>query len=192
MRECSHTRFDFSKTSGTGYDRRGLDTPWHVARRAKHIGGWERIERDTEQIPWTGCRIWLGASNAKGYGMFAPSYGGGRVYVHRWVYEQVHGPIPEGMFICHKCDTPSCCNPDHLFVGSRSDNAVDMWQKGRHAPPQFDNRGERHGMSKLTDMQVASIKRQMSHMTNIQLSRLYSVHPATISDIRTGATWRHV
>ncbi len=52
-------------------------------------------------------------------------------YAHRVAYELATGPIPEGMVVCHRCDTPACINPDHLFVGTQQDNIADMHRKGR-------------------------------------------------------------
>lgn len=81
-------------------------------------------------IPEAGCWIWTGTVNERGYGRV---YSGGRMWIaHRLSWTQVNGPIPAHMFVCHRCDTPSCVNPDHLFLGSPRDNVIDMAAKGRH------------------------------------------------------------
>jgi hypothetical protein len=74
------------------------------------------------------CWEWPGPRLPQGYGLVR---GGGCQYAHRVAWEYVHGPIPEGMCICHKCDNPPCCNPAHLFLGTRWDNIQDAIAKGR-------------------------------------------------------------
>jgi len=83
------------------------------------------------------CWIWRGAKNNKGYGTF--SYGkdhttGKHVtgLAHRFSYAMLVGPIPDGMFLCHTCDTPACVNPGHLFIGDQFANMRDLRDKGRH------------------------------------------------------------
>ena len=79
------------------------------------------------------CWWWTGASANAGYGAFR--IGGRTVKAHRWLWEQRHGSIPEGINILHHCDNTSCVNPNHLFSGTQADNVHDMMAKGRHVPP---------------------------------------------------------
>lgn len=75
------------------------------------------------------CLIWTGARFGNGYGEMKVE---GRIRpVHRVVYERMVGPIPAGMQVLHRCDTPLCCNHDHLFLGTQADNMADMVSKGR-------------------------------------------------------------
>jgi hypothetical protein len=76
------------------------------------------------------CWEWQGSRYPTGYGKFRPS-GPKQGYAHRFAYEFWHGPIPEGMLVMHSCDNPPCVNPQHLSVGTYSDNAQDRENKGR-------------------------------------------------------------
>lgn len=78
----------------------------------------------------TDCWEWQAAKNNIGYGMFRWEQGIMRT-AHRVSYELFNGPIPYNMCVCHKCDNPSCVNPDHLWLGTIQDNHDDMIQKGR-------------------------------------------------------------
>ena len=92
----------------------------------------ERFEALYVPVPEAGCWIWIGGlSGNRGYGAF---WNGIRnVRAHRYSLERATGKeIPPGMMACHKCDTPLCVNPDHLFVGTQSENMQDCVAKGRY------------------------------------------------------------
>lgn len=78
--------------------------------------------------PNSGCWLWDGYVNRGGYGRF------GEGYAHRYSYEKLVGVIPPGLFVLHKCDVPSCVNPNHLWLGTQADNLADMRNKGRDDP----------------------------------------------------------
>ena len=124
----------------------------------------------------------------KGYAQIrvGPSGQKSNTYVHRLVWEECFGPIPEGMFVCHKCDNPPCVNPEHLFLGTAKDNVVDMDKKGRRA----NRKGELHPLAKLTEDQVKEIRD--STESGAALARRFGVHKATIYDIRHKRKWRHL
>jgi hypothetical protein len=83
-------------------------------------------------IPFSGCWIWMGSvADKRGYGLVYRSDNKTRTGAHRYSWELHHGEIPAGMRVCHKCDIPSCVNPDHLFLGTDVDNIQDAITKGR-------------------------------------------------------------
>jgi HNH endonuclease len=93
---------------------------------------------------WSGCLLWVGSytkGRDGGYGWVR--WQRKQVRVHRLVYEQYYGPIPNGMWVLHKCDTRNCANPDHLFLGTAKDNTNDMIKKGR-APFQVGTHREKY------------------------------------------------
>lgn len=87
---------------------------------------WKRVRKDDGD---DACWEWIGKSKAMGYGQL--KYGNRIVSAHRFSYEIHVGPIPDGLFICHKCDNPPCVRPDHLFAGTPQQNTSDMFSKGR-------------------------------------------------------------
>jgi hypothetical protein len=77
------------------------------------------------------CWEWQAALNQSGYGYLRVGAKSEHVMAHRYSWEMHCSAIPQGMFVCHKCDNPKCVRPDHLFLGTQADNLRDMWQKGR-------------------------------------------------------------
>ncbi len=88
----------------------------------------ERIEKRLDKTS-SGCWLWTGAISG-GYGHIGVNR---KIkLVHRVYWEELNGPIPEGMCLCHKCDIPNCVNPKHLFIGTHTENMRDSLNKGRH------------------------------------------------------------
>lgn len=81
-----------------------------------------------------GCREFTGCLNRWGYGKI--SFNGRPIGAHRMAWILTNGPIPDGASVCHRCDNPPCCNPEHLFLGTQDDNMADMNTKGRQSNQQ--------------------------------------------------------
>jgi hypothetical protein len=137
------------------------------------------------------CWLWQGPTY-KDYGFF--KWQNVRYYAHRIAYELHYGTIlvgenPRDTSVCHTCDTPTCCNPAHLFLGTQSDNARDMVRKGRQA--QFP--GSKHGNAKLTEQDVAEIRQRVNDgEPQINLAREYGVSTTTVCSIVKRKSWKHV
>lgn len=110
--------------------------------------------------------------------------GARRYTVGRVAYAITYGYVPENAFVCHHCDNPKCVRPDHLFLGSATENMVDKMQKGREA------RGERAGGAKLTEDQVKRIL--TSTKTARAIGAEFGVGKSTVGKIRSGVNWKHI
>lgn len=132
------------------------------------------------------CWEWQASTGHFGYGWIA--WGKRPEHAHRVSWLLTYGEIPDRLFVLHSCDNPSCVNPKHLFLGTHLDNARDKEAKGRHIPA----KGERHGCSKLTRIQVEEIRMRYipGKVTQKMLAKEYGVTQAMIGNIVRGDNWR--
>lgn len=124
-----------------------------------------------------------------GYKTFGQGSEKKKTTVHRIAYYLWKGEIAKELCVLHSCDNPKCFNPDHLWLGTISDNSQDMLKKGRGV----DNRGEKCGMAKLKEEDVTKIRemRKCGH-TFQGIADMYDVSNVTIYDICLRKTWRHI
>jgi hypothetical protein len=133
------------------------------------------------------CWLWTGYITKAGYGRLRETtghYQGVDHYTHRLAYQLYVGDIPDGMNVCHTCDTPACCNPDHLFLGTDADNHADKVLKGRQS------KGENHGQSIYTEDIIRDVK--YSNEPAAVIARRYGMRPEYARDIRRGRYWKHI
>lgn len=132
--------------------------------------------------PNSGCWLWTGSVTRHGHGTFHVKRK--TVSAHRLAFERFKGRIPDGLYVLHKCDVRCCVNPDHLWVGTQSDNLKDMASKGRSCL------GEKNTRAKLTESDVLLIR--ASSKPYAELAKDYGVHEQLIYQIRKRIIWRHI
>jgi hypothetical protein len=156
---------------------------------------WSKVDKSDD------CWEWQAYLRPDGYGSFRVEIGYNEK-AHRMSWILTHGPIPDGLFVCHVCDNRRCVRPDHLFLGSHQDNMDDAKLKGRFQSgdmnpsrrnPDRLSRGEHH-TAKLTEEQVRQIRARYTpgygHLT--VLGREYGVTPDAIKFIVTRRNWKHI
>jgi hypothetical protein len=137
---------------------------------------WTYIDKNGKN----GCWLWTGGTYYYGYGAFQ-WHDGKKRGANRVAWELTRGPIPKGMEVLHACDVTACCNPDHLFLGTKSDNMIDMRRKGRHPNDRF----------KADD--VRAIRAALaSGAKQKDLAEKYKCNAALISMIKTGKNYAWV
>jgi hypothetical protein len=163
---------------------------------------WKKVQR-TE-----GCWWWTGGTDGNGYGAFWVPGLGRMDKAPRVSWRLTFGEIPDGMWVLHKCDHPSCVRPDHLFLGTNQENMRDCGRKGRHwtqmnpdkakhnvalARRFLDPRGRGNGCAKLSDDAVREIRsRNTAGETQTSLAVEFGVARSTVTWVVRGGTWKHV
>lgn len=133
------------------------------------------------------CWIWQGSTCRDQYGQIRLIKRNWRT--HRLMHFITFGTMPDDMLCCHKCDTPRCVNPAHLFLGTDADNNADRKAKNRTKSP----KGEKSGMSKLSQSQAMEIREARARGVRlIDLAPKFGVSLSTISCIARGRTWGHL
>lgn len=145
---------------------------------------WSQVLKSTAHECWP----WQGGYFPDGYGFF--KWRGRQWRAPRVAYHLTHPDFDLRQCVLHRCDNPACCNPQHLFAGTKGDNNRDRAAKGRTRP----NFGERHHNSKLTEPDVRAIRHLYAtgDFTQHRLGRMFGVTQTVVGDIVRRVAWPHV
>jgi hypothetical protein len=149
-----------------------------------------RLARRTRVDPVSGCWLWIGSIGTEGYGQFhiRGRLNGWLDKAHRASYRAHNGPL-NGLCVLHHCDNRPCINPDHLFLGTRTDNNADKLTKGREARLA----GVRNGRAKLSEQQaIEAASRSGKGESLMRIAKDYGVTRGAIAHIVTGKNWKHI
>lgn len=180
-------------------------TPEQIARF------WSKVEKTGEFTCW----LFITKGSNHGHYQFC------KEYVHRISYMLEYGPIPEGMWVLHKCSMPRCVNPLHLYLGTQIENMKDMIEQGRAAKgnrhgskthpgstasgdrngarthPERVSKGDKHPCAKLNTEKVKEIKRaiqngEVEYRVVNRFALEFEVSRRTIADVISGKNWKQV
>lgn len=147
---------------------------------------WSRVDRSSECWVWRKLREYKKrkAGNIKNPYTYI-NIGGQHIGIHRIAYVLAHGAIPEGLYVCHHCDNPPCCNPAHLYAGTAKDNAQDAIRRGRVQKRERKPKAIRipHPRNlKVTNEQVREMRAEYKAGYSLsQLANKYNVNPSFVS-----------
>ena len=135
------------------------------------------------------CHLWQGAVSRWGYGVLNIRRGF-TTHAHRFAWTLANGPIPEGMSVCHHCDVRLCVNPDHLFLGTAKENALDRGVKGRCRTGH--RAGELSPHAKMTYATVLEIRALLaSGLRQKDVAARLGLHKSRVQSVASGASWKY-
>ena len=146
-----------------------------------------RFNQRCVKSPDNGCWLWLGAKNRGGYGQITIPGTKKNITTHRLAYLIGYGVLPEGLNVCHHCDTPACVNPMHLFLGTHKDNVQNKLDKGRFSGGGV---GTNNGHAKLTEKQVLAIR--IAKGTQSKIAKQFGISQSSVSLIKSERNWSHI
>lgn len=154
----------------------------------------KRLLKYSAQPDANGCIHWTGYTDKNGYGLLQVEFEtfGKPVRAHRLSYEQKNGSISEGLWVLHKCDNPSCINPDHLFLGTPKDNVQDMMMKKRNKPGRRGMKGSDNANAKLSFVDIVAIREAGKFANRKQIASKYKINVSTVNRIISRKSWSHV
>lgn len=140
----------------------------------------------------SGCWNYSGRKDKNGYGIFAAKSLTASRRAHRISWIIYNGKIPKGMCVCHKCDNPTCVNPDHLFLGTIKDNNNDKMIKGRTPKgTSHAHHGTNHPSSKVNEEQVKYIRNEYNRGKSVaEISKEMELRPVHVWKITHWVTWK--
>lgn len=147
-------------------------------RRPAGLSDADWLRRNVRINPRTGCWEWQGARGRGGYGRC------GNERAARVAYRAWRGPLASELEVCHTCDNPPCCNPDHLFLGTTQDNTADKVRKGR-VP-----KGEQHPRARLRADDVRAIRADLR--LHREIAADFGVKTVTVQAIKRRRIWAHL